>query len=222
MPSKDRSDGEVHWYSFASREKQEDVEWCYHRKVVIEKQPPREYIHWPLGEMDQVVEKDLTTRSCCYPGPRTEDGPLEHGFQPKIEDTTVWRGQGEPKDRAWISVGGAIYLTRAERTIRLDLTLSSRWIQKGSEYEYVYEIEHLGDSETVLRWTSVEDSPFILEKLRILSSPLKPMKWTQFVGRETKPPRLVKRNVIVQFKGEPIFQIAAPAFIPASPLSEQR
>ena len=91
---KEGGDDQVSWSSFATLEKMADTDWCYHRQVSLKKDNKR-YVDWPLGEVHKtVVEKELITRSCCYPEPRTEQGPLEHGYQGTRIQTDVYRGKG--------------------------------------------------------------------------------------------------------------------------------
>ena len=171
--SKNGSDGdEISWYSFATLAKIEDKDWCYHRKVEVRK-PDKQYVNWPKGEIHKkVVEKEMTTRSCCYPDPRLEAGDIEHGYSGKKIPTQVYRGFQEPQqNETWTSIAGFIYLE--PKTLRIDLTVRSSFRKTPEGFEYFYEIANPGDAVTAV-WNSVDSAFFkgIIDKIG-LSFPLR-------------------------------------------------
>ena len=99
---------DVTWESLAIPEKLGSNQYCYERTVWVVKPT---LINWPRAGIQKLVVKDkIITATCCWPGARPEDGPLEYGFTGKTIQTTVFRGHLEPGPTTnWMAVSGFLY-----------------------------------------------------------------------------------------------------------------
>lgn len=206
---------EVTWYSFATLANSEDTDWCYQRKVQLHV-PQRQYINWPTGEIyKKVVVKEWTTYSCCYPGPRAEDGELEYGYSGRTIPTQVYRGSAEPtQNKTLYAIQGWLLIDK--EIVHIDLELQSGFKKTYSGYQYFYNVSNISDDIGV-KWQSAESKGFakaLAEKNYIY--PLSMRSKLNFIDASfysSASPKLALDNVILfNASGKEIFRTTAPAY----------